>query len=135
LINHRRAAGDDGSFWIIVGPSDLSPLACAIDIGLALFERLLIVRRTDEMMVAATWIVPIEFRFDAWCNNLEFEAFIFRGKVTRNEPVQSEHRLGTLDHQFGAASSHRCHRSSPINAGNQRLTASPKSVYSILRNG
>jgi hypothetical protein len=61
------------------------------------------------MMIPASRILPVEFRLDAGRNDLDFEALVLGGVVARDEPVQSEHRLGAFDHELSAITSHRRH--------------------------
>src|SRR5262249_33694598 len=72
-------------------------------------ERLLIVRRADQMVIPATRVVPVEFRLDPGRNDLDFETLLLGGVIARDEPVQSEHRLGAFDHELRAITNHRRH--------------------------
>ena len=123
-----------------IGPFGLStvrrisaPLAGAIDVGFALLESLLVVRRADQMMVPAARIIPVEFRLDAGGDDLEFETFILGGIVARDKPVQAKHGFGAFDHKFRAVSSHRCHYFLPCKATiGRNVSTIYQSVYSIL---
>ena len=99
-----------------IGPFGLStvrrisaPLASTIDVGLALLERLLVVRRADEMMVPAARIIPVEFRLDARRDDLELETFVLGGVVARHKPVQTKHGFGAFDHKLCAITDHCSH--------------------------
>src|SRR5262249_54993825 len=141
LVHRGGTPGDDRPLRIVDGAADLTPFARAIDVRLALLECLLIVRRADQMMIPAARVVPIEFRLDAGRNDLDFETLLLGGVVARDEPVQSEHRLGAFDHELRAITNHRRHcfallvlSSRGIWAAGMApiLAACRESVYSIL---
>src|SRR5262249_28283027 len=139
--DHGRTPGDDRPLRIVDSAADLTPFAGAIDVRFALVERLLIVRRADQMVIPATRVVPVEFRLDPGRNDLDFETLLLGGVIARDEPVQSEHRLGAFDHELRAITNHRRHcfallvlSSRGIWAAGMApiLAACRESVYSIL---
>src|SRR3954452_11596756 len=109
LIDHRRSAGHDRSFGVVVSAPNLPPLASAIDVGFALLEGFLVVGRADEMVVAAAWIVPIELGLDPGGDDLELKTFLFGGVVARHEPVQPKHCLSAFNNKLISSSGSRCH--------------------------
>src|SRR5438046_125199 len=74
LVDHCRAAGDDRPGGIVIRAAYLAPFAGAVNIRLTGLERLLVIRRAHEVVIAATRVGPVELGLDPGGDDLEFEA-------------------------------------------------------------